>query len=123
MLRILIADDEEGIRESLNLILSENYDLAFATDGQEALNRLTKEKFDLVLMDIKMPRIDGLEVMKRLKEQQVHIPVLVLTAYQSMELAKEAIKLGAMDYLPKPFERDQILEAVRGALKANGAHL
>lgn len=116
MLRILIADDEEGIRESLNLILSETYDLVFAIDGQEALSRLTKEKFDLVLMDIKMPRIDGLEVMRRLKERQVQIPVLVLTAYQSMELAKEAIKLGALDYLPKPFEREQILDAVRGVL-------
>jgi len=116
MLRILIADDEEGIRESLNLILSENYDLIFAVDGQETLNRLTTEKFDLVLMDIKMPKMDGLEVMKRLKEQQISVPVLVLTAYQSLELAKEAVKLGALDYLPKPFERDHILDTVRGAV-------
>jgi CheY-like chemotaxis protein len=123
MLRILIADDEEGIRESLSLILSENYDLTFAIDGQEALNRLTKEQFDLVLMDIKMPKLDGLEVMKRLKERQISVPVLVLTAYQSMELAKEAVKLGALDYLPKPFERGHILDAVRGALKSDGAHL
>ena len=117
-MRILIADDEEGIRESLNLILAEEYDLTFAKDGEETLSRLTKESFELVLLDIKMPKLDGLEVLRRLKSSATnHIPpVLVLTAYQSVELAKEAVKLGALDYLPKPFEREQILKAVQGAL-------
>ena len=114
--RILIADDEEGIRESLSLILEEEYDLVFAVDGQETLTKLTSERFALVLLDIKMPKLDGLDVMKRLKEQGIVAPILVLTAYQSIELAKEAVKLGALDYLPKPFERDQILEAVHGVL-------
>ena len=115
-LRILIADDEEGIRESLSLILNGEYDLEFAGDGEETLSRLTKESFDLVLLDIKMPKLDGLEVLKRLKGHN-HLPaVLILTAYQSVELAKEAVKLGAQNYLPKPFEREQILNAVRGAL-------
>ena len=115
-LRILVADDEEGIRESLSLILGQEYELGFAADGQETLTKLTQERFDLVLLDIKMPKLDGLEVMKRLKQQQIFVPVLVLTAYQSVELAKEAVKLGALDYLPKPFEREQILQAVRGVL-------
>ena len=117
MLRILIADDEEGIRESLSLILGKDYDVAFAVDGQETLAKLTSERFDLALLDIKMPKLDGLDVMRRLKEQGITAPVLMLTAYQSIELAKEAVKLGALDYLPKPFERDQILEAVKGALR------
>lgn len=116
MLRILVADDEEGIRESLSLILGEDYDLVFAVDGQETLAKLTAERFDLVLLDIKMPKLDGLDVMKRLKEQGITAPVLVLTAYQSIELAKEAVKLGALDYVPKPFEREHILEAIRGVL-------
>ena len=115
-LRILVADDEEGIRESLQLILGEDYELDFANDGHETLTKLTSERYDLVLLDIKMPKLDGLEVMKRLKEQPVSVPVLILTAYQSVELAKEAVKLGALDYLPKPFEREQILDAVRGVL-------
>ena len=115
-LRILIADDEEGIRESLRLILGDDYDLDFATDGQQTLAKLTQDRFDLALLDIKMPKLDGLEVMKRLKQQRVCVPILMLTAYQSVELAKEAIKLGALDYLPKPFERDQILETIRGVL-------
>jgi len=122
-LRILVADDEEGIRESLSLILGEEYELAFAEDGQETIAKLTQERFDLVLLDIKMPKLDGLEVMKRLKEQQVFVPVLVLTAYQSVELAKEAVKLGALDYLPKPFDREQILQAIRGVLKPHGISL
>lgn len=114
--RILIADDEEGIRESLNLILDGEYELIFAVDGEEALSKINQDLFNLVLLDIKMPKLDGLEVLRRLREAKLRTPVLVLTAYQSVELAKEAIKLGARDYLPKPFERDQILKAVKGAL-------
>ena len=113
--RILIADDEEGIRESLSLILEDEYELVFAADGQAAFDQASKGRFDLVLLDIKMPKLDGLEVMKRLKQQGSQVPVLVLTAYQSVELAHEAVRLGAADYLPKPFEREQILQAVREA--------
>lgn len=112
--RILVADDEEGIRESLNLILGDQYDLTFAIDGEQALAAAAKDGIDLILLDIKMPKLDGLEVLRRLKAQGSSKPVLVLTAYQSVELAKEAIKLGARDYLPKPFEREQILKAVKG---------
>ena len=110
--RILIADDEEGIRESLNLILGEEHDLVFAQDGQETLERLRADTFDLALLDIKMPKLDGLEVLRRLQKAPRATPVLVLTAYQSVELAKEAVRLGAVDYLPKPFERKQVLQAV-----------
>lgn len=115
--RILIADDEEGIRESLNLILGDDHTLIFAKDGEETLAKLSAERFDLVLLDIKMPKLDGLEVLRRLKAAGNHTPpVLVLTAYQSVELAQEAVRLGAKNYLPKPFEREQILSAVQGVL-------
>ena len=113
--RILIADDEEGIRESLNLILGDDYELVFAQDGEETLAKLSKDSFALALLDIKMPKLDGLEVLRRLKGH-LDTPVVVLTAYQSIELAREAVKLGAIDYLPKPFEREQILAAVQGVL-------
>lgn len=114
--RILIADDEEGIRESINLILEEDYDVAFATNGEEALAKLQADAFDLVLLDIKMPKLDGLEVLKRLKASNRTTPVIMLTAYQSVELAKEAVKLGARDYLPKPFDRERVLSSVRDIL-------
>ena len=113
--RILIADDEEGIRESLNLILGDHYDLDFAQDGEEALTKLRGQTYDLALLDIKMPKLDGLEVLRRLNGAG-KTPVLMLTAYQSVEIAKEAVKLGARDYLPKPFERERILSAVTGLL-------
>ena len=116
--RILIADDEEGIRESLGLILEDEYELAFAENGEETLAKLKNEAFDLVLLDIKMPKIDGLEALRQLQIQGNKVPVLILTAYQSVELAKEAIKLGARDYLPKPFERDQIISAVKDTLNS-----
>ena len=121
MPRILVADDEEGIRESLNLILSEEYDLAFAVNGQETIDKLAQEHFDLVLLDIKMPKMDGLDVMRQLKRRNIDVPILILTAYQSVELAKEAINLGAHDYLAKPFEREQILSVVQGALSKPGS--
>ena len=114
--RILIADDEEGIRESLSLILSDLYDLDFAHDGEETLSKASKGSHDLLLLDIKMPKLDGLEVLRQLKSKQSTTPVLILTAYQSVELAREAVKLGAQNYLPKPFEREQILNAVKAVL-------
>jgi CheY-like chemotaxis protein len=114
--RILVADDEEGIRESLNLILGEEHELIFTRDGEETLDRLRGETFDLVLLDIKMPKLDGLEVLRRLQKTPRTTPILVLTAYQSVELAKEALKLGAVDYLPKPFEREHILTVVNDVL-------
>ena len=115
--RILVADDEEGIRESLNLILGEHYDLDFAENGEQALEKLRKGSFELILLDIKMPKLDGMEVLQRLKGTNLTTPILMLTAYQSVEVAKEAIKHGAMDYLPKPFERDHLLTTIRGILQ------
>ena len=117
--RILIADDEEGIRESLHLILSESYDVVFAANGEETLAKLRRGGFALAMLDLKMPKLDGLEALKQLKRAKVATPVIVLTAYQSIELAKDAVKLGAIDYLPKPFERTKILSAVRNALRAS----
>ena len=113
---LLIADDEEGIREALRLILGGSYQLTFASDGQEAAAKAAQQRFDLILLDIKMPKLDGLEVLKRIRQQHAQMPVLMLTAYQSVELAKEAVKFGALDYLPKPFERDAIQKAVAAAL-------
>jgi len=110
--RILVADDEEGIRESVNLVLGEKYELIYAYDGHQTLEMLNNDEFAVALIDIKMPKLDGIEVLRKAKANGCKTPILMLTAYQSVELAKEAIKLGALDYLPKPFEREQILNAV-----------
>jgi len=118
-LRILVADDEEGIRESINLVLGEKYELVYAHDGHQTLEMLTNDTFAVALIDIKMPKLDGIEVLRKAKANGCKTPILMLTAYQSVELAKEAIKLGALDYLPKPFEREHILNAVHEVLSAS----
>lgn len=113
MKSILICDDEEGIRESLKLILEKEYDLKFARSGDEAL-KITREKpSDIVILDIKMPRKDGLETLKELKKLNPASKVIIATGYKSADIAQEAIKLGASDYVVKPFNRDDIRKVVQ----------
>ena len=113
---ILICDDEEGIRESFKLILDEQYNLKFATNGIEALDMLKSFTPDLMLLDIKMPKLHGMEILKQVKKLKPKLPVIIVTGYQSVEMAQEAIKNGAADYIPKPFESKQILKAIKHIL-------
>lgn len=109
---ILICDDEEGIRESFKLILADSYELKFAHNGPEALEILKSLNPSLMLLDIKMPKMHGLDILKEVKKAKPKLPVIIVTGYQSVEMAQEALKLGAADYIPKPFESKQILKAV-----------
>ncbi len=111
--RILICDDEEGIRESLKLILEKEYELSFATRGKEAIDIMKKAPVDIVIMDIKMPRMDGIETMRELKTIRPNIKILVTSGYKSVETAQEAVSAGASDYIVKPFERADIVKAVK----------
>lgn len=115
--RILICDDEEGVRESLNLILGGDYDLAFTINGNEAVNYLKKHNADLVIMDIKMPQKNGLEALKDIRQQRPNIKVIMVTGYQSVETAKEATKYGIFEYITKPFESKNVKETVKKALR------
>ena len=115
--RILVVDDEEGLRESFKLILSDFYALTFASNGVEALDKLRADTPNLVLLDIKMPRLNGLDLLKQIKKSHPKLPVIVVTGYQSVEMAQEALRNGAADYIPKPFESKQILKSVANALK------
>lgn len=120
--KVLICDDELGPRESLRMILKDKYQLVFAEDGQQALNKLTEEKVDLVLIDINMPRLSGIEALKRIKEIDNQIEVLVITGYGSLETAIQAMKYGAYDYITKPFDMNEILKMVeKGLEKRRGA--
>lgn len=115
---VLICDDEEGIRESLNLILSEQYTIGFASNVKEALDYLKDNpQTNLILLDIKMPRVDGLEALRQIKKTQPAIEVLIVTGYRSIETATEAIKNGAAGYIVKPFDKAQILKAVQETLE------
>lgn len=115
--KLLICDDEEGVRESLNLILSERYDLVFTENGEEAIQALKSyPDIKAVLLDIKMPRKSGLDVLKEIKSLDNEIPVIIVTGYQSVETAAEAIKAGAANYIIKPFESKPVLESVQKVL-------
>jgi len=112
--KILICDDEEGIRESLKLILSDHYDLIVTENGEQALGVLKNAKdIGLMLIDIKMPKVHGLDILKQIKQTRPDVNVIVVTGYRSVETAAEATRLGASDYIVKPFKSKDILESVR----------
>lgn len=115
--KILIVDDDETIRDFLCEVLSEEgYSIDFAENGIKALNKLNEAFFDLILTDIKMPGMDGLELMKNIKQKHIDMVVLVITGYANFETALAAIKCGAYDFLLKPLNINQIKLAINNAM-------
>ncbi len=110
--KILICDDELGVRESLNLILEDSYDLDFSSSGKDAAEKIRNGRYDGLLLDIKMPEKDGLETLEEIRQIDPDIKVIIVTGYQSVETASKAIQLGAMDYITKPFESEEVKEKV-----------
>jgi len=110
--KILICDDEEGIRESLKLILEKDYDLVFAQNGDEAIHSMRTMPIDITILDIKMPRKDGLETLKELMKINPKSRVIIATGYKSVDIAKEAINIGAIDYIVKPFDSKTIMKSI-----------
>ena len=110
---ILVCDDEEGIRESFKLILEKDYDVIFAGSGDEAIEKTKAAPADIVILDIKMPRKDGLETLKELKKINPAMKVIIATGYKSVDTAQEAMRLGASDYIVKPFDRQKITNLIR----------
>ena len=114
---ILVVDDDPGIREAFRLVLEEEYELVEAADGPEALRIVQTSPVDLVLLDVRLPGMDGIEVLERIKAIDEHVEVVLVTAVQTVRAAVAAMKLGALDYLTKPFEEDEILPLIRRALE------
>ncbi len=114
--KILICDDEIGIRESLKLILENDYDITIATNGEECIECLKENPVDLALLDIKMPKANGIDTVKKIKASNPNIKIIMVTGYKSVETAAEAIKAGANDYIIKPFNSKDILESVKKIL-------
>jgi two-component system response regulator AtoC len=114
--KILVVDDDRGHRKSLSLILGDaGYEVRSAEDGEEGLEKAFAEKPQIILCDVRMPKKDGIQFLKEYKEAGGEALVLVMTAYGGLELATKAMKLGAYDYLPKPFGADEVLLTIRKA--------
>ena len=115
--RVLIIDDEDAVRSSLKMIFEyEGYEVLLAANGPVGLKIAEQEAPDLVFLDVKMPQMDGLEVLKRLKERDGSPPVVILSGHGTVKTAVEAVKLGAWDFIEKPPESERILIAARNAL-------
>ena len=120
MANILLIEDEEPIRRVMVKILVEEnktYSVTEATNGKEGFETLSKKSFDLVLCDIKMPKMDGIEVLQHTRKKGIQIPFIMLTGHGNVETAVEAMKLGAYDFIPKPPDLNRLLTAVRNALQ------
>jgi len=114
--RILIVDDEENFRHMLSVILvKEGYEVETASNGEEGLQKASTSPFDQILCDIRMPRMDGLEFLKEIQKTEVEVTIIVMSAYGTVDIAIEAMKLGAYDYISKPFKPDEIILTLRKA--------
>jgi len=117
-IRILIVDDELIVRESLgNWLKEEGYSVDTSDNGQDALDKIKSQGRDLVIADVKMPGMDGIELLERCKKQDPELQVLVMTAYASIDTAVQAMKKGAFDYIVKPFNPEDVTQIIKRALK------
>ena len=116
--RILLVEDEPGIQLAMKgLLRREGYDLHVAGSGMEALDRLGSGAFDLLLTDLSLPDgVSGLDLARHVKQEALGVPVILITAYGSERIAQEASDAGVLDYVPKPFNNEQVREVVRRAL-------
>lgn len=117
--RLLVVDDEESIREFLEIMLKkEGYEVTLAEDGAKAKDILTKKSFDMIVSDLQMPNMTGIELLKHVKESYPETVFMMITAFGTTETAVEAMKMGAYDYLTKPFKIDEVRLNIQNALRS-----
>ncbi|RMG78108.1 MAG: sigma-54-dependent Fis family transcriptional regulator [Bacteroidetes bacterium] len=120
MTKILVVDDEKSITDTLKEVLEyEGYNVDIANDGQQAIELIRKNNYDIVLCDIKMPKMDGIEVLERIQLLKPETSVVMISGHGNIETAVEAIKKGAFDYISKPLDLNRLLVTVRNALERN----
>ncbi len=115
--RILVVDDNKGARESLEEILEDDFDVECVEDGPSALDRISKDEFDIVLLDLVMPKMDGIETLKRIKAYDQSIDVIMISATDRAQEATNSIKSGAYDYLTKPFDTEVIFNIIERVMQ------
>ena len=121
-MKILIVDDEHALLEQLQQILvSRRYLVETAVDGEEALDKLFENPFDLIILDIMMPNVDGFTVLEHVRKAAIYTPVLMLTAKGDVKYRVKGLDLGADDYLAKPFSPDELMARVRALLRRSGS--
>lgn len=117
-MKILLADDDRSLRRVLQFKLEQNgYQVTAVKDGASALDELQSARFDLLLSDIRMPKMDGIELLERARQKQPDLKVILITAYATVSQAVQAVKLGAFDYITKPFEDEELLVTIEKALE------
>ena len=122
-MKILLVDDEASIERLVSRMITDaGYEFAYAENGFDALAAIEREKPDLVIMDVMMPKMDGVQVLQRLREEGVRTPVMMLTARSGKDDRITGFNAGADDYLPKPFEPDELICRVRAMLRRGGTY-
>lgn len=115
--RILIIDDDFGPREAMRMILKDQYDVSTASSARGGISTLGERDFDVVVLDIKMPDMDGIETLREIKKAHADVEVVMVTAYASLETARSAIKYGALDYLIKPFDKNDVRAVIEKGME------
>lgn len=114
---VLSVDDDAGIRDAICLELEDHFDVATAASGREALDMLARQRVDVMLLDLRMPEMTGEEVLTRLRAARAHPPVIVMTVIDKLKTVVECIKLGAVDYVTKPWERGEVAATIQRILR------
>lgn len=114
--KILVVDDELGPREALRMILQDDYEVSTANSGDQALEHLSRSEYDLVILDIRMPDMNGIDLLAEVKKIVPDTEVVMITAYASVDTATSALRYGALDYLIKPFDRKSVIDVVQKGL-------
>src|SRR3954467_7568899 len=122
MTKVLVVDDEANLRKVLGAMLRrEGYEVTLAQDGEVGLNELKRNGADIVVTDLVMPKIGGMELLKAVHELSPDVPVIIVTAHGTVDSAVEAIKLGAFDYITKPFAHAELSQVIKKAAKTHAS--
>jgi DNA-binding NtrC family response regulator len=122
-MKILVVDDEDIVLESCQAVLElDGFEAQFAPSADKALEAMKNNGFDLLLIDVKMPRRDGMYLMRKIKEQWPDVPVIVMSGYYTTQTIQEAMSMGAASFIAKPFEPDELVETVRKVIAKEERH-